>query len=139
MKIFSSGVCGCQGFDLTQGDDYLKIFHTMAFASEYLADADDDTKREFVSILCSSAINDGDHLQVISRSLSCRTSNKYVVRKSRIIQIDPFSHRAKIVICCRSCTKDPVLDVVIQISTKDPVLAVIDLDNLIKDSVLARY
>ena len=55
----------CQDYDLTQGDDYLKIFRTMAFMDEYMKDTDDDTKRELVSILCSSTINDGDHLQVI--------------------------------------------------------------------------
>ena len=65
MKIFATGVCGCQDYDLTQGDDYLKIFRTMAFMDEYMKDTDDDTKRELVSILCSSTINDGDHLQVI--------------------------------------------------------------------------
>ena len=64
VKLLSSGVCGCHGFDLTQGDDYLTIFDRMFFMREFMADADDDTKREVVSILCSSAISEGDHLQV---------------------------------------------------------------------------
>ena len=64
MKVVSSGICGCHDFDLTQGDDYLTIFSTLSFLSEYLADADESTKRTVVSIFCTSTISDGDHLQV---------------------------------------------------------------------------
>ena len=37
----------------------------MAMMKEYMTGTDDDTKREIVSILCSTAVNDGDHIQVI--------------------------------------------------------------------------
>ncbi|CAN0340212.1 unnamed protein product, partial [Hapterophycus canaliculatus] len=62
-QVFEEGVCGCHGYDLTQGDDYLKIFETMVFMKELMEDTDDDTKREFVRILCATTTNDGDHLQ----------------------------------------------------------------------------
>lgn len=65
-KLLSSGVCGCHGFDLTQGDDYRTIFDRMFLMREFMADADSDMKREVVSILCSSPISEGDHLQVRS-------------------------------------------------------------------------
>lgn len=62
--MFETGVCGCHGYDLTQGDDYVKIFETMVFMKELMLDTDEDTKRKLVAALCSSKINDGDHLQV---------------------------------------------------------------------------
>lgn len=65
-QVFDEGVCGCHGYDLTQGDDYLKIFKTMVFMEELMEGADDDTKREMVRLLCTTTINDGDHLQVRS-------------------------------------------------------------------------
>lgn len=57
-------MCGCHGYDLTQGDDYLKIFETMVFMKELMVDSDEDTKRKVVATLCSSLTNDGDQLQV---------------------------------------------------------------------------
>lgn len=57
-------MCGCHGYDLTQGDDYLKIFETLVFMKELMVDSDEDTKRRMVATLCSSLANDGDQLQV---------------------------------------------------------------------------
>lgn len=62
--MLEAGVCGCHGYDLTQGDDYLEIFETMVFMRDLMQDSDEDTKRKVVATLCSSTINDGDHLQV---------------------------------------------------------------------------
>lgn len=64
MQVLESGVCGCQGYDLTQGDDYKNIYVSMAFLDDYIGDASDDTKRRVVELLCSNTVNDGDQLQV---------------------------------------------------------------------------
>ena len=69
LQVLSSGVCGCHGYDLTQGDDFKTIFETMAFMEDYIGDMDDDIKRKVVELLCSSTVVDGDHLQV--RNLTC--------------------------------------------------------------------
>lgn len=58
-------MCGCHGYDLTQGDDYLKIFETLVFMEELVGDSDEDTKRQVVATLCSSVTTDGDQLQVL--------------------------------------------------------------------------
>ncbi|CAM9627360.1 unnamed protein product [Pylaiella littoralis] len=61
--LFEAGVCGCHGYDLTQGDDFLEIFDMLVFIEELTPDLDEDTKRKLVATLCSSKVNDGDHLQ----------------------------------------------------------------------------
>lgn len=63
-QVVSSGMCGCLGYDLTQGDDYETIFNNMVLMDEVIGDADADTKRQVVAAMCSTTINDGDHLQV---------------------------------------------------------------------------
>lgn len=67
-QVFEAGVCGCHGYDLTQGDDYLKIFEMLVFMEELMVDSDEDTKRKMVATLCSSLTNDGDQLQVSAAS-----------------------------------------------------------------------
>ncbi|CAB1096465.1 TYR [Ectocarpus sp. CCAP 1310/34] len=62
-EVLESGVCGCHGYDLTQGDDYLQIFESMVFMKELMGDSDENTKRELVRVMCSTPINEGDHLQ----------------------------------------------------------------------------
>ncbi|CAM9212040.1 unnamed protein product [Hapterophycus canaliculatus] len=62
--VLASGQCGCQGYDLTQGDDYEKIYNTMADMDEIIGDFDSDVKRQVVAALCTTPMNDGDHLQV---------------------------------------------------------------------------
>lgn len=71
-QVMSSGQCGCQGFDLSQGDDYTAIFETL-YARDLLIDFDDDTKRQVIQALCTGTVNDGDHLQVWSfvSSVTC--------------------------------------------------------------------
>lgn len=64
MQVLSSGVCGCLGYDLTQGDEYEHIYNTMAELSNLIGDFDADVKRQVVAALCSTPMNDGDHLQV---------------------------------------------------------------------------
>lgn len=82
--MFEAGVCGCHGYDLTQGDDYLKIFETMVFMKELMPDSDEDTKRKLVATLCSSLTNDGDQLQVcVRRSRPMRQSALVGVEVSR--------------------------------------------------------
>ena len=62
-QVLSSGVCGCQGYDLSQGDDYEHIFNTMTEMSSLLGDFDAEVKRKVVAALCTTPMNDGDHLQ----------------------------------------------------------------------------
>lgn len=69
-EVLESGVCGCHGYDLTQGDDYLQIFESMVFMKELMGDSDEDTKRDLVRVICSTPINEGDHLQVSSWTLT---------------------------------------------------------------------
>lgn len=50
-QVFASGQCGCQGYDLTQGDDYETIFDTMADMTDIIGGFDSDIKRQVVAIL----------------------------------------------------------------------------------------
>jgi len=63
LQVLSSGQCGCQGYDLSQGDDYEQIYNSMTEMSNLIGDFDVDTKRQVVAALCSTPMNDGDHLQ----------------------------------------------------------------------------
>lgn len=63
-QVFSTGVCGCLDYDLTQGDDYRQIYDRLSALRRYIHEFDEDTKRQVIEILCSATINDGDHLQV---------------------------------------------------------------------------
>ena len=62
--MLKSGVCGCQGYDLTQGGDYKTIYDSISFLDDYIGEKDDGIKRQVVELLCSSTVSDGDHLQV---------------------------------------------------------------------------
>eukprot|EP00752_Nemacystus_decipiens_P005412 g4907.t1 len=62
--VFSSGACGCLGYDLVQGDDWRAIYYNTNSPIDFdavLSDYDDDTKRAVVAAVCSSTIHDGDH------------------------------------------------------------------------------
>ncbi|CAM9863802.1 unnamed protein product [Pylaiella littoralis] len=63
IEVFSSGHCGCLGYDLKQGDDWKTIYHnsTMDFDSA-IGKFDDDTKRSVVEAVCESTIYFGDHI-----------------------------------------------------------------------------
>lgn len=64
-QVFSSGRCGCLGYDLKQGDDWQKIYYnsTMEF-DDIIGEHDDDTKRLVVEAVCESTIYFGDHIHV---------------------------------------------------------------------------
>ena len=64
MQLFANGQCGCLGFDLTQGDDYETIYNRLDLIDSLIGNAPTDVKRQVVEIICSSTVNDGDHLQV---------------------------------------------------------------------------
>ncbi|CAM9814374.1 unnamed protein product [Ectocarpus fasciculatus] len=63
-EVFSEGMCGCLGFDLSQSsDDWRTIYYDspMDFDS-VISEYDDETKRMVVAEVCASTIHDGDHL-----------------------------------------------------------------------------
>ena len=64
MKILSSGTCGCQGYDLTQGDDYKLLISDMEFLEFHIGSFSDDIQRQVVELLCSGVVNLGDMDQV---------------------------------------------------------------------------
>lgn len=64
-QLLSSGQCGCLDYDLTQGDDYEEVYNRLDLIDDLIGDAPAEVKRKVVSIICSTTINDGDHLQVI--------------------------------------------------------------------------
>jgi len=58
------GVCGCHGYDLTQGEDYKEVMKTMFAIEFFLADFDEDTTRKVVKLFCDGVIGYGDNGQV---------------------------------------------------------------------------
>lgn len=58
--------CGCLGYNLESGDDYITVMDSMLMVSSYVGGFDADTQRQVVATLCSGIMNDGDHLQVTS-------------------------------------------------------------------------
>ncbi|CAM9726487.1 unnamed protein product [Scytosiphon promiscuus] len=64
--VLASGMCGCHDHDLTQGDDYKEIYDTMIHIDSVIGDFDSDIKRKVVAALCTTPMNDGDHLQASS-------------------------------------------------------------------------
>eukprot|EP00903_Cladosiphon_okamuranus_P021957 g20189.t1 len=63
-ELFSSGQCGCLGYDLTQGDDWQAIYYnSVVDFDDVIGNFDNDTKRAVVAAVCASTIYDGDHLQ----------------------------------------------------------------------------
>lgn len=86
-QVLSSGVCGCQGYDLSQGDDYLTIFDRLDEMNDLVGDFDADIQRRVVAALCTTPMNDGDHLQarkggarVCLFSGQCPGASKYYAR-----------------------------------------------------------
>lgn len=63
-QLLSSGTCGCQGYDLTQGDDYIEVMDNLGFVEYYIGDYSEDIQRQVVEILCSGVVNYGEQLQV---------------------------------------------------------------------------
>lgn len=63
-QLLASGQCGCLDYDLTQGDDYIEVYNRLDLIDDLIGDAPDDIKRQVVAIICSTTVNDGDHLQV---------------------------------------------------------------------------
>eukprot|EP00904_Undaria_pinnatifida_P007010 jgi/Undpi1/3439/HiC_scaffold_16.g06812.m1 len=59
-EILSSGTCGCQGYDLTQGDDYKLLISDMEFLEFHIGSFSDDIQRQVVELLCSGVVNLGD-------------------------------------------------------------------------------
>ena len=68
-QLLSSGVCGCQGRDFTQGDDYKAVMATISYANYYLGGFSEDIQRRLAEILCSGVLNYGEHGQVKGRCL----------------------------------------------------------------------
>eukprot|EP00904_Undaria_pinnatifida_P007024 jgi/Undpi1/3451/HiC_scaffold_16.g06823.m1 len=62
-ELLSSGTCGCQGYDLTQGDDYIEVMDNLGFVEYYIGDYSEDIQRQVVEILCSGVVNYGEQLQ----------------------------------------------------------------------------
>ena len=60
----SRGTCGCQGYDLTQGDDYKHIMDLLVFVEFFVGGFSEDIQRQVVEILCSGVVNFGEHSQV---------------------------------------------------------------------------
>ena len=60
----SSGTCGCQGYDLTQGDDYKIIMDRLPYAEFLIGSHSEDVQRQVVELLCSRVIAMGEQNQV---------------------------------------------------------------------------
>lgn len=84
-QVFESGMCGCLGYDLFQGDDWQTIYYnsTINF-DDVLSEYDDDTKRSVVAAVCASTIHDGDHLTV-----SCARPRVIDVRSLSALSLNP--------------------------------------------------
>ncbi|CAM9421765.1 unnamed protein product [Ectocarpus sp. 6 AP-2014] len=63
--VFSAGMCGCLGFDLSSNsDDWQTIYYNSTIDFDnVISEYDDETKRMVVAEVCASTIHDGDHLQ----------------------------------------------------------------------------
>lgn len=62
--------CGCLGYNLESGDDYLTISGAMVMVDDLTGDFDAHTQRQVVATLCNGIMNDGDHLQVLNQNYS---------------------------------------------------------------------
>lgn len=62
----SSGTCGCQGYDLTQGDDYQTVMGMLSYVEFYIGGYSEDIQRQVVALICNGVTNFGEHSQVIS-------------------------------------------------------------------------
>ena len=76
----SSGTCGCQGYDLTQGDDYKIIMDQLSYAEFFLGSHSEDVQRRVIELICSRAVVMGEQNMVSGRACThvvharCRTS-----------------------------------------------------------------
>ena len=59
-----SGTCGCQGYDLTQGDDYKTIMDYLPYTEYYLRGNSEDIRRQVIELICSGVSVFGDQDQV---------------------------------------------------------------------------
>eukprot|EP00903_Cladosiphon_okamuranus_P016180 g14931.t1 len=66
IELLASGQCGCLDYDLTQGDDFETVYNRLDLIDDLIGDYSDDIKRQVVAIICSTTVNDGDHLQASS-------------------------------------------------------------------------
>ena len=57
-------MCGCLGYDLESGGDYLEVMNSLVLVEDMLRPFDESTTREVVSIICSAPMAEGDQLQV---------------------------------------------------------------------------
>lgn len=92
-QVLSSGQCGCRGYDLTQGDDYESIYYNMVDLDELIGDFDADVKRQVVAALCTTPMNDGDHLQVrfylfpVRAALDCAGFELFLRQRSTVLVV----------------------------------------------------
>lgn len=63
-QLMSSGTCGCQGYDLSQGDDFKTIMDLLDYVEYYIGGYSEDVQRQVVEIICSGVVNYGEHSQV---------------------------------------------------------------------------
>ena len=63
-QLLSSGICGCHGYDLTQGDDYKLLLDDFSYLEFYIGEFSEDIQRQVVELLCSGVIALGDMDQV---------------------------------------------------------------------------
>ena len=60
----ASGTCGCQGYDLTQGDDYKTVMDTLVFVEYFIGGFSEDVQRQVVQLICSGVVTFGENSQV---------------------------------------------------------------------------
>lgn len=60
----SSGICGCHGYDLTQGNDYKTVMALLAYAGFYIGSYSEEIQRQVVELICSGALSYGEQAQV---------------------------------------------------------------------------
>lgn len=60
--------CGCIGFNLESGDDYVTIRDAVALLSGTIEDYSEDIQRRVVAAMCSSIMTEGDHIQVLPKA-----------------------------------------------------------------------
>ena len=56
----SSGTCGCQGYDLTRGDDYKLVMDKLPYAEFFIESYSEDVQRRVVELICSGNYVNGD-------------------------------------------------------------------------------
>ena len=59
-QLLASGTCGCQGYDLTQGDDYKIILDLLPYAEHFIGSQSEDIQRRVVELICAGVLNYGD-------------------------------------------------------------------------------